>query len=127
GDDVLDIVPTEDALVIDVRVSPKDIDQVRAGLKANVSFPAYLQRTQPRIEGRVTQVSADTLSDQRTGENYYSARVEVDRKKLHKIAPNIELQPGMQADVFIATGERTMLEYLLGPFFNVLSKSFRES
>jgi HlyD family type I secretion membrane fusion protein len=127
GDDVLDIVPTEDALVIDVHVSPKDIDQVRAGLTATVSFPAYLQRTQPRIEGKVTRVSADTLSDQRTGERYYTARVEVDRHKLHKVAPNIELQPGMPAEVFIATGERTMLEYLLGPFFNVLSKSFRES
>jgi HlyD family secretion protein/epimerase transport system membrane fusion protein len=127
GDDVLDIVPTEDALVIDTRVSPKDIDQVRMGLKATVTFPSYLQRTQPRIEGKVTQVSADTLSDQRTGEHYYTARVEVDRHKLHDVAPNIELQPGMPAEVFIATGERTMLEYLLGPFFNVLRKSFRES
>jgi len=127
GDDVIDIVPTEDALVIDARISPKDIDQVHGGLKANVMFPAYTQRTLPRLEGKVTQVSADTLTDQRTGERYYTARVEVDRQKIHKMAPNIELQPGMPAEVFIATGEKTVLEYLLGPFIQVLSKGFRES
>lgn len=127
GDDVIDIVPTDDALVIDARVSPRDIDQVHGGLSASVVFPAYTQRTLPRLEGRVTQVSADTLTDERTGERYYTARVEVDRHKIHELAPNIELQPGMQADVFITTGEKTMLEYLLGPFLQVLGKSFRES
>ena len=127
GENVIDIIPTEDALVIDARVATKDIEEVHAGLKASVMFPAYNQRTLPRLEGKVTQVSADTLTDERTGERYYTARVEVDRHKIHEMAPNIELQPGMQADVFIATGERTMLEYLLGPFLNVLNKSFRES
>jgi HlyD family type I secretion membrane fusion protein len=127
GESVIDIVPTEDVLVIDARISPKDIDQVHGGLKAQVMFPSYAQRTLPRLDGRVTQVSADTLTDERTGERYYTARVEVDRRRIHELAPNIELQPGMPADVFIATGERTVLEYLLGPFFNVLNKSFRES
>jgi HlyD family type I secretion membrane fusion protein len=127
GDSVVDIVPTEDVLVIDARISPKDIDHVQGGLTAQVVFPAYTQRTLPRLDGKVTQVSADTLTDERTGERYYTARVEVDRRKIHEMAPNIELQPGMQAEVFIATGERTMLEYLLGPFLNVLNKSFRES
>jgi HlyD family type I secretion membrane fusion protein len=127
GDNVIDIVPTEDALVIDARVSTKDIHEVHNGLTAAVMFPGYTQRTLPRLEGKVTQVSADTLTDQRTGERYYTARVEVDRKKIREMAPNIELQPGMNAEVFIATGERTMLEYLVGPFMNVLNRSFRES
>jgi HlyD family type I secretion membrane fusion protein len=127
GEDVVDIVPTKDSLVIDARVSTKDIDQVHAGLKARVVFPAYTQRTLPEIEGVVKQVSADALTDQRSGERYYTARVEVDRKRLHKIAPIIELQPGMTAEVFIATGERSMLRYLLQPFFNVLRRSFREA
>lgn len=127
GDDVVDIVPTKDSLVIDARISPKDIDQVRTGLKARVVFPAYTQRTLPEIEGVVKQVSADALTDQRNGERFYTARVEIDRKRLHKIAPIIELQPGMTAEVFIATGERSMLGYLLDPFFNVLRRSFREA
>lgn len=100
---------------------------MHAGLKARVVFPAYTQRTLPEIEGVVKQVSADALTDQRSGERYYTARVEVDRKRLHKIAPIIELQPGMTAEVFIATGERSMLRYLLQPFFNVLRRSFREA
>jgi HlyD family type I secretion membrane fusion protein len=127
GDPVVDIVPTQDRLIIDARVSPKDIDQVRAGLKARVVFPAYTQRTLPEIEGNVRQVSADALTDQRTGERYYTAVVEVDRERLKKKAPVIELQPGMMAEVFIATGERSLLSYLLQPFFNSLRRSFREA
>jgi len=127
GEAVADIVPTDDTLVIDARVSIKDIDVVRAGLKATVVFPAYRQRTLPRLQARVTGVSADTLTDQRTGERYYTARVEVDRDKIHKIAPIIELQPGMASEVYIATGDRTMLAYLFGPFLDTLRRSFREN
>lgn len=127
GEAVADIVPTDDTLVIDARVSIKDIDVVRAGLKASVVFPAYRQRTLPRLEARVTSVSADTLTDERTGERYYTARVEVDRDKIHHIAPIIELQPGMASEVFIATGNRTMLAYLFGPFLDTLRRSFREN
>lgn len=127
GEAVADIVPTDDTLVIDARVSIKDIDVVRAGLKAAVVFPAYRQRTLPRLEAKVTSVSADTLTDERTGERYYTARVEVDRDKIHKIAPIIELQPGMASEVFIATGDRTMLAYLFGPFLDTLRRSFREN
>lgn len=127
GDNVVDIVPTGESLVIDARVSTRDIDQVHTGLKARVVFPAYTQRTLPEIEGEVKQVSADTLTDERSGERFYTARVEVDRQHLHKTAPIIELQPGMTAEVFIATGERSLLGYLLKPFFNVLRRSFREA
>lgn len=127
GENVVDIVPTADSLVIDARVSPKDIDQVRPGLVASVVFPAYRQRTLPRLDGEVTQVSPDSLLDERTGERYYAARIEVDREHLLTLAPRIELQPGMMAEAFIATGDRTMLGYLLGPFFDSLRRSFREA
>jgi multidrug efflux pump subunit AcrA (membrane-fusion protein) len=75
----------------------------------------------------VEQVSADSFEDERTGSRFYRAKVRVDRDRLKELAPHIELQPGMPAEVYIATVERTVLEYLLTPFTQMLSRSFRES
>jgi HlyD family type I secretion membrane fusion protein len=127
GEPVLDIVPSEDELIIEVKIRPKDIDDVHAGLSAYVMFPAFARRTTPRIDGRVEQVSADSFEDQRTGARFYKAKVKVDREHLKELAPHIELQPGMPAEVFIATAERTVLEYLITPFTQMLERSFRES
>jgi len=127
GEPVLDIVPSEDELIIDAKVSPNDIDDVHVGNSAVVSFPAFATRSTTRIEGMVEQVSADSFEDERTGARYYGAKVKVDRELLRELAPHIELQPGMPAQVYIATVERTVLEYLLTPFTQMLERSFRES
>ena len=127
GEPVLDIVPSDDELIIDVQVQPNDIDVVHVGLSAVVSFPAFARRTTPRITGVVEQVSADSFEDERTGSRFYQAKVRVDRDRLKELAPHIELQPGMPAEVYIATVERTVLEYLLTPFTQMLARSFRES
>jgi len=127
GEPVLDIVPSEDELIIDAKVSPNDIDDVQVGNTAVVSFPEFARRSTPRIEGVVEQVSADSFEDDRTGARFYRAKVKVDRERLKELAPHIELQPGMPASVFIATVERTVLEYLITPFTQMLERSFRES
>jgi HlyD family type I secretion membrane fusion protein len=127
GEPVLDIVPSDDELVIDVKVRPNDIDDVHVGNTAVVSFPAFARRSTPRINGVVEQVSADSFEDERTGARFYQAKVKVDRAYLKELAPHIELQPGMPAQVYIATVERTVLEYLLTPFTQMLERSFRES
>lgn len=127
GEPVLDIVPSEDELIIDAQVQPNDIDDVHIGNSAVVAFPAYARRTTPRIDGVVEQVSADSFENERTGARYYTAKVKVDRERLKEIAPHIELQPGMPAEVFIATVERTVLEYLITPFTQMLDRSFRET
>lgn len=126
GEEVLDIVPAEDDLIIDARISPQDIDTVHAGLDAYVMFPSYPQRNMPRIEGQLVHVSPDSFQDERTGERYYQARVEVDRTELQALAPQIELTPGLPAEVFIETIERTLLDYLLQPVMFVVERSFRE-
>jgi HlyD family type I secretion membrane fusion protein len=113
GDPILDLVPLEGELVIEARVSTNDIDNVRSGQSAYIVFSSFAQRNLKRISGRVDRVSPDTLEDDRSGERYYAVRVTVDRLRLHEIAPEIELAPGMPAEVFIETGERTMLEYLM--------------
>jgi HlyD family type I secretion membrane fusion protein len=126
GDPVLDIVPTDEDLVIDARIAPNDIDDVHADLKAYVMFPSFPQRNLLRLDGRVGQVSADALQDERTGQHYFTAKVRVDRAHLEGLAPNLELVPGMPAEVFIATVERTFLEYLVQPILQTIERSFRE-
>jgi hypothetical protein len=81
----------------------------------------------PRIGGRVRSVSADALIEERSGTSYYLAKVQVDRDQLAEAAPGLELTPGMPAEVFIATTERTVLEYFLQPITQTFARTFRES
>ncbi|RDI60781.1 HlyD family secretion protein/epimerase transport system membrane fusion protein [Microvirga subterranea] len=127
GEPILDIVPLDDVLLIDARVSPNDIDIVHNGLPAQVHLLAYSSRTAPRISGTVRSVSADRLLDDNTRQPYYLARVEVDREELKRIAPEVDLVPGMPAEVLIVAGERTLVQYLFKPFIDALRRSFRES
>jgi HlyD family secretion protein/epimerase transport system membrane fusion protein len=126
GEPIMEIVPSEDMLLIDARISPNDIDVVHSGLPAQVHLSAYSNRTTPRVHGTVRSVSADRLVDEGTHQAYYLARVEVDRQELGQLAPRVELIPGMPAEVMIVTGERTLLEYLVQQFLDILQRSFRE-
>lgn len=123
---ILDIVPADDTLLIDARVAPIDIDVVHSGLAAKVQLSAYSSRRVPRVSGVVRSVSADRLMDETTRQYYYLARIQVDREEIRNISPQVELVPGMPADVLIVTGERTMAEYLFQPFLDALWRSFRE-
>ena len=127
GEPVLDLVPLDDELVITAHVRPTDIDEVAAGQSAHVMFPSLPQRRLLRIAGEVESVSADALTDEATGETYYQVKVTVDRGDLTRTAPGVALTPGMPAEVFIATTERTLLAYLLQPVRQILSHTFRES
>lgn len=124
GQPVLDIVPTEEQLVIDVAVSPMDIDKVEVGMPSNVHFSA-LDSTTPHIDGIVTNISADSLISAPGRPPHYVARVEVAREQLE--AKGIDgLIVGMPADVMIVSRERTMLEYLLEPFTEAMRRAGRE-
>ncbi len=125
GGDILDLVPQDEPLVIDAHVSPTDIDVVRAGLPAKVVLSAFKSRTTPQLAGRVTRVSADALTDERTGTAYYRAQVEVDAGELAAL-DGVHLQPGMPAETLILTGERTLLRYLLQPIEDSFRRAFRE-
>ena len=127
GEPVLDLVPLKDELVIEAEVRPADIDEVAKGQRAHVMFPSLPQRRLLRIEGLVESVSADALTDEQTGQTSYKAKVKVDRGDFARAAPGVELTPGMPAEVFIATTERTLLAYLLQPIHEILAHTFRES
>jgi HlyD family type I secretion membrane fusion protein len=127
GEPLLDLVPDDPGLVVDARVKPTDMDIVRAGQPARVLFTAYGQRNLPEIFGRLRSISADRMTDDRTGEPYFLAKVEVAPAELKRLAPEIELTPGMPAEVMILTGERTLLDYLVRPFIVSVTRSFRET
>jgi HlyD family secretion protein len=127
GEPVLEIVPRDEELLVDARLAPLDIDVVRPGLPAQIVLPAFRQRHMPRVEGRVRRVSADAIADPQSGERYFEVQVEVDRARLAALAPEIELAPGMPAEVYITTGERTVLDYLLSPLYESLRRAFRET
>ena len=122
---LLDIVPSVSDLVVEAHVQPVDIDRVAIGKLADIRFSAFNSATTPPIEGVVTQVSADRLTDERTGQPYYLPRVQVTEAGEHKLGDK-KLQPGMPADVLIKTGQRTMLQYLLQPARNAIAESMIE-
>ncbi|SEI53147.1 membrane fusion protein, epimerase transport system [Azotobacter beijerinckii] len=124
---LLDIVPSVSDLVVEARVSPVDIDRVEAGKSADIRFSSFNSNTTPVIEGRVIQVSADRLEDGKDGTPYYLARVGLTEEGVKRLGGlNLKLQPGMPADVFINTGERTMLQYLMQPATNAFARSLIE-
>ena len=125
GQALMDIVPSQDRLVIEARIDPSDIDVIQPGLPANIRLTAFNQRDLVPLAGTVTQVSADLLIDERTGLGYYLARVEIDPDQ-SAVLDDLKLYPGMQAEVMIVTGQDTALNYLLKPIGRTLRRAFRE-
>ena len=125
GTPLLDIVPSVSELVVEAHVQPVDIDRIAIGKSANIRFSAFNAATTPPIDGVVTQVSADRLTDEKTGMPYYLARVEVTKEGEHKLGDR-KLLPGMPADVLINTGKRTMLQYIMQPARNAIAQSMIE-
>lgn len=124
GHPILDIVPQDAELIIEAQVSPMDIDRVVVGLQAEVRFSAFKQSKTPKMDGKVTHISPDRLTDQQ-GNAYYLARVELTQESRKKLG-DMQLLPGMPAEVLINTGERTLFEYLAQPATNFFARSFIE-
>jgi HlyD family secretion protein len=98
---------------------------VHPGLSASVRLLPYMQRRTPPIEGTVTYVSADKLTDKKTNQPYYAARIRLDAEMLARM-PEVELVPGMPAETMIKTGERTVAFYALSPVLDNFHRAFRE-
>jgi protease secretion system membrane fusion protein len=115
GDRILDIVPSEDTLIVEAQLPPQYIDRVRVGLPADVHFDAFMGRMDsPVVAGNVVTVSADALTEPRTGSQFYTIRAAIPATEIKKLG-NVQIQPGMQGTVMIKTGERSLLVYLVRP------------
>lgn len=125
GDTILEIVPSDDRLLVEVHVNPQDRDNIIIGQEAEIKLLAFKQRTTPALKGRVHYVSADALHNRQQGSSFYIARVEVPESELHRLQGN-KLQPGMPAEVMIRTGERTAIAYLVQPLVDSMNHAWRE-
>ncbi|MBV2133603.1 HlyD family type I secretion periplasmic adaptor subunit [Pseudomonas sp. MAP12] len=125
GTPLLDIVPASEDLIVEVQISPMDIDRVSVGKLADIRFSAFKSATTPVIEGQLTQVSADRLVNEQSGAAYYLGRVALTDKGRKDLGALL-LVPGMPAEVLINTGERTLLNYLVQPATNAFARSLIE-
>ena len=129
GAHLLDVVPGEENLIVEAKLSPQDVDQLRVGQMAEVRFTAFRQRDMPRIEGRLATLSADRLIDEMNGvkQPYYLGRVVITPKGMQDLSRlNLDLVAGMPADVLVKTGQRTFWHYLTAPLSDMLVRSLKE-
>ncbi|MBR1242276.1 HlyD family type I secretion periplasmic adaptor subunit [Bradyrhizobium sp. AUGA SZCCT0274] len=126
GDAIMMIVPQADDLSVEAKVNPQDIDKLQIGQKTLLRLSAFNQHTTPELNGKVTRVSADVTTEQRTGQTYYTIRVSLPPEEVARLGANNKLIPGMPVEAFVQTGDRTMFSYLMKPLSDQLMRSFRE-
>ena len=114
-----------DRLAVEAKILPQDIDQLRIGQGAVLRLSAFNQRTTPEVAGKVTRIAADLTHEERSGLSYYLVRISIPPEELARLGA-LELVPGMPAEAFISTGERTALSYLLKPLSDQIARTFRE-
>jgi len=125
GETIMLIVPNDDSLTVEAKINPQDIEQVQLQQRTLLRFSAFNSAVTPEIDGHVSRISADTASDQRTGQTFYTVRVSIPADQLARLG-QVKLVPGMPVECFVQTGERTMLSYLLKPLQDQMMRTFRE-
>jgi HlyD family secretion protein len=125
GETILKIVPNEDALILETRIPTTRVDDVRGGQAATIAFAGLDPRSNPMLKGHVRVVSPDLSTDERTGESYYAARIALDEGELALLGGKA-IQPGMPVEVFISTGERSVIDYLFAPLLRSARHALRE-
>jgi membrane fusion protein, type I secretion system len=135
GDLIFELLPVDDELVIETRVNPTDITHVKVGQDALVRLSALNQRLTPMIKGKVVYVSADIVFDQAaqremdsriSRHDSFIVRVRIDETDAHSKVENFRATPGMPADLYIKTGQRTFFTYIMRPVLDSFSRAFRE-
>ena len=124
GEPVMLIVPKE-RLIIEVKVAPNDIDQIRIGQSAILRLSAFNQRTTPELNGEVDRISADVVQEQKSSTSFYTARITFSDNELARLN-GFALVPGMPVEAFLQTGARTVMSFLLKPLSDQIAKAWRE-
>jgi adhesin transport system membrane fusion protein len=128
GEPIVEIVPFDDTLVVEAQIRPQDIGFIHLGQSANVKITAYDYSIFGSLKGQITNISPDSVSKEERGQvmYYYVARIETSTKAIQSLEKNLPIIPGMQAQVDIITGNKSVLSYLLKPLIGVKENAFRE-
>lgn len=119
------IVPQNEKLVVEAKIAPQDIDQVRSHKIAVVRFPAFNQRTTPSLNATISSVSAEVTREPQNNLQYYTARIKIEDEEMKRLGA-LELVPGMPAEIQIRTTERSALSYFVKPLEDQFAKAFKE-
>ncbi|MBV2143529.1 HlyD family type I secretion periplasmic adaptor subunit [Falsochrobactrum sp. TDYN1] len=125
GEAILDIVPENEPLVVEMKISPRDIDSISVGAKTQIRLTAYNQRSMAPLDGKLTYIAADQMIDEKTDTAFFVARAEIEPASL-AANPSARLFPGMPAEVIIVHKERRAIDYITAPISNSLNRAFRE-
>ncbi len=125
GDAIMEVVPLDDQLVVEARIKPSDVAFLHAGQEATVKITAYDFSIYGGLKGKLTGISADTITDEK-GESFYQIRVTTDQTTITRNGENLPIIPGMVASVDILTGEKTVMEYIMKPLVKTLSQAMNE-
>ncbi|PBB66715.1 hemolysin D [Mesorhizobium sp. WSM4312] len=125
GEKIMEILPTAPGLIVDARLRPKDVDQVRVGQPAKLRLSALNMRLTPEVSATVAQISADRLVDEATHEPYFRVKLRIAADLPPGVKPE-QLYPGTPVEAFINTGDRTFFEYLARPMLDSFARAFTE-
>lgn len=125
GATIAEMVPVNDGLIVEARIVPSDVDQIRPSQAVSVRMTSFNQRTTPSLNGHIDNVSADLLRDELKGYPYYLARIVIADAEKHKLGSKV-LVPGMPAEVLIETERRSVMSYLTKPLTDQIMRAFRE-
>ena len=125
GEVVMELLPTTSELIVEAHIRPQDIDAIKVGQDAEMSFVALNARTTPKVKGKVFYVSADHLTTQNSDQAYYAVRLRIGKDLPPEIRAG-QIYPGMPVQVFVSTGQRTFAEYLVRPLLDSIDLAFRQ-
>lgn len=126
GELIMMIVPSDEALSIEVKIAPNDRDQVTPGQKATIRLTAFNQNTTPEIRGIVSRIAPEVIRERESGMSYFTARIKIAEDQ-QALVGSIGLVPGMPADAYIETSQRRAISYLMRPIQDQMERAFRES
>jgi HlyD family type I secretion membrane fusion protein len=126
GETMMDVVPSATPLTVTAMIKPEDVDEVHVGMPARVKLTGLNQRFNDALDAKVTVVSADRITNDRTGQAYYRVDLRIPPTELKKLKKGVELTPGMPAQALIVTGKRSIMGFLISPITDTLEDAFRE-
>lgn len=125
GQPIAQVVPDKDALIVEASVRPSDIDQLKVGQPARVMFPTLEQNVTPELAGKLVYLAADASDDGKGGPPYFRIRVEL-APTAGELPIQRQLRAGLPAEVFLRTGSRSLMSYLLKPLLDQINHAFRQ-